>query len=308
MKVNNYEVVERHNRPSVLSKVALRAKFYNDGIPADPYEISSVAIFNESDNFSPSSILNGNVLDSDTSATVLMGFGNSATVVTDSTFDSSNYTPGTTASGIYRLDTGDYVVILDGTLSLSGEYEGTPIANQTSSTGEFLDVWTVKFVSGSDYRALINDFELFDDTFFMVTEDLSLTVKNKMINKRIKYGSKQKLQIETYVQINNPIDEAIKNIFKDSVVTNPKLRILKLNENRALPAHVEVSGYSDTSASIEVTSEDTILFNWDTSELATLPEVAAGTFGPLTGIYMVQAKFDLLDQTIVTPEFFIQVS
>ncbi len=308
MKVNNYEVIERHNRPSVIQKVALRAMFYNDGVPTDPYEISSVAVFNESVNFSPSTVLSANVLTDAASGLVLMGFANSATETTDSAFDSSNYTPATTASGIYKLDTGDYVAILDGTLDLSGEYEGVATANAVSSTGEFIDIWTVKFVSGSDYRALINEFELFDDTFFMVTEELSITVKNKLINKRIKYGSKQKLQLESYIQINNPIDEAIKNIFKDSVVTNPKLRIVKLNENRALPAHVEVSGYSDTSGSIEVTSEDTILFNWDTSELTSLPEVADGTFGPLTGTYMIQAKFDVLDQTIITPEYFIQVS
>jgi hypothetical protein len=32
MKVNTYDVVERHNRPDVLQRVGLRTLFYNDGV------------------------------------------------------------------------------------------------------------------------------------------------------------------------------------------------------------------------------------------------------------------------------------
>ncbi len=42
MQLNGTAVVDRHNRPTVIQKVALRAFFINDGEYYDPNDISGV--------------------------------------------------------------------------------------------------------------------------------------------------------------------------------------------------------------------------------------------------------------------------
>jgi hypothetical protein len=308
MKVNTIDVIERHNRPDVMQKVGLRVLFYNDGILVDPYEISSVSVFSKDATFDPSTILDGATLASSTSAIVHMNFGNSATLTTDSIFDASNYTPGTTASGVFKLDTGDYVVILDGTVALSGAYEGVAIANSASATKEYVDVWTVKMSAGSSYKALINQFELFDDTFFTITEPLILHTSTKLVNKHFKLGSKQKIHVTTKINIENNIDQAIQNIFKDSVLTDAQFRIVKLNDGSHLANHVEVSGFSDTSALIDITSNNDMLLLWDTNDLKTHASVATGAFGSITGTYMLQVKYTVLDEDVQSQDFYFIVS
>lgn len=311
MKINNNTVVDRSNRPGVLQRVALRTLFLNDGSYTDPYAISSVTVFRLVDNTSPSSLLtSGSLLDiTIASATVLMGFANSSTLTSNSAFSSTNYTPGTTASGIFKLNTGEYAVVLDGSVALSGGYEGTRIENRASSVDSYIDIWTVKFSSNGGWNLVINQFNLYDDTFFAITEPLLIKARTVLTNKKVQLGSKVDLVFNTDLTISNRnIGTSIKNIFKDSVLLNPQLRIYKGNDDNNLPSRVEVSGYSDTSALIDVTADNTLVFNWDTNNLSTLSAVLAGTFGPLTGAYYAQLKYTILNQTIVTDPMALIVS
>jgi hypothetical protein len=301
MKINNIDVVERHNRPGVLQKVALRSFFVNDGQYQDPYQISSVSIFKLTANTSPNTILDDdNLIDPIlASGVILMNFANSSVTTTNTAFNTSNYSTG--ASGIYKLGTGQYAVVLDGSVDLSGIYNGTTIPNQASTTTNYIDVWSVKMAQGSEYAVYINEFTLHDDTLFSVTEPILLTTSNKLRNKNVKLGSKVDLTVMTEFNLGNKdIDSSIKNLFKDSVIVNPSVQIVKLNDDYTLPARVTVSAFADTSAYTDVTSDNTIIFNWNTNALYTLPTTLNGTFGPLTGAYQIQVKYSVLNQVILS--------
>jgi hypothetical protein len=301
MDLNGYSIVSRHNRPTVLNRVALQVNFINNGVYQDPYAISSVTIVPLTANTSPSSVLtSSNILDASiVSAIVKMNFQNSSTLVTNSTFNASTYAPGSTASGIYRESTGKYVVVLDGAVSLSGAYEGTVIQNTASAVGDFVDIWTVKWVSSNDWQVFINRFHLYNDTVFTITEPLLVTPHARLANKRVKLNSVVDLKIPVEVTIQNRnIPESVKNIFQESFIVNPSIQIVKLNHDDApLASRVVVSSFSDTSSTCDVTADNTILFNFNTSNLFTLPAVANGTFGSISGEYTVQAKFTILNQT-----------
>lgn len=310
MQLNNYTVVDRHNRPGVLQRVGLRTFFINDGSYADPYAISSVGVFRLSDNSSPSSILSqDNLVDeSVASAVILMNFANSAVQTTDSCFSTSNYTPGNTASGIFKVGTGQYIVILDGQVDLSGSYNGSTIENTVSAIGDYIDVWTVKFVSSGPYEIFINQFTLHDDTLFTITEPLLLQTNNKLTNKYVNLGSKVDLKITTDIHVGNgKILNAIKNIFKDSVITNPSIEITKENQDFTLPSRVTVSAFADTSALVDTTSDNTMILSFDTNNLYTLPAVLNGTFGPLTGSYILRVKYNILNQTIISDHLYFVI-
>lgn len=143
----------------------------------------------------------------------------------------------------------------------------------------------MKFADGSDYQTIINDFRLFNDTFFSVTEPVLLETRNKLINKHIALSSIENLKVTTEITIqNNQIDNSIKNIFKDSAITSGMIQIDKVNEDTTtLPSHVSVSSFNQTSSLVDVTSDNTLVFNFDTTKLATHPNVAlfAGLTGPI---------------------------
>ena len=304
MKINNIEVVDRHNRPSVIQKVALRSFFINDGVYQDPHSVSSVTIFKLASNTSPSSILNSDSLIdvSVASSVVVMHFANSSVDPLNASFNTSNYT-GTTANddAIFRLGTGQYVVVLDGTIAQQGMFNGVLINNTASSVTNYIDVWTVKMSANSDYATYINEFRLHDDTLFTTTQPLLVTTSNKLRNKHVKIGSKIDLVVSTEFNVGNKdIDSSIKNIFKDSIITSPSIQIVKLNDDYTLPSRVVVSSFANTSATTDVTSDNSLIFNWDTNSLYTHPSVLNGTYGPLTGAYQIQVKYTVLNQTILS--------
>tara|TARA_R110000796_G_scaffold230171_1_gene347801 strand:- start:117 stop:1061 length:945 start_codon:yes stop_codon:yes gene_type:complete len=314
MQLNETNLVDRNNRPTVLQKVALRAFFINDGEYYDPADISGVTIFSDESNFSPSSILSGNILSPTIlSSTVLMSFGASAND-SGAALNVSSYVPtdASSLSGVYRVKQGEYVCVLDGTQGLSGEYSmngsSLSIKNGASAVGDYIDCWTIKFADGSDYQTIINNFALYNDTFFSVTEPVILQSRNKLINKHVTLSSIENLKITTSITIqNNSIDDSIKNIFRQSAITSGMVKIDKINEDSTtLPSHVTVSGFSDTSGHIDITSDNTLIFNFDTTTLATHPNVAE--FAGLTGSYRITAKYNLLNETIVTPPYYFIVS
>lgn len=313
MDINGYEAVDRHNRPSVDQRVALKAYFINDGVYQDPVAISGVTVFSKAANTSPSTLVGdpmASLISSGVSSNVLMHFSNGVVNTTAAEFDVTNYAPAADASGIFRLGTGQYVVILDGTVNLSGAYgfwgrgARTQIANTASAATDYLDLWTVQFAEGSNYQSMIQDFALHDDTFFVISEPLLLKTTSKLTTKKIKLNSRIDLKISNEITLENKgLDSATINIFKDSSIDSGAFQIVKHNEEAGLPSRVIVKSFSDTESDLDITSDNTMIYNWDTSELATHAQSVAGNLGSLTGHYSVQARFDLLNQYILTDLF-----
>jgi hypothetical protein len=309
MQINGYSIVDVNNRPSVLQKVGIRAYFLNGGIYTDPYQISSITIFDLSSNTYPDTVLNSdNLLTS--GLTPKMNFANSSTLTSNSAFNASNYTPGSTASGIFKISTGLYAVVLDGGASLSGVYEGSTVANSASAVGDYIAVWTAKLFQSGSWQTIIQKFHLFNDTFYTLNEPLLLTVRNQLHPKYLRLGSKVDLKVGTDITIGNTdLPQEVKNIFRDSVIQNPQFKILKINDGTPnLPAQVTVSSFAQTSSTIEITSDNTLVFNFDTNALATHPEALAGNMGSVVGTYALQAKFDILNQTFVTDLLHFQLT
>lgn len=302
MQINNTAVTTRRARPGVLEKVALEVFFIQNGTLTDPYSISGVGVFALSSNGSPSSVLGTDSLIA-SDVTPLMWFANSALETSNVAFSVSNYTPGVTASGIFKLATGRYAVVLDGTVALSSTFNGTTIANAVSAIGDYIDVWQVKFVQAGGWNVVCNQFYLFNDNFFTITEPLLLTARSTLNPKEIRIGSKMDLKVAIDITIGNRnLEPSLKNVFREAVVESPQFKIIKFNDGISqLPAHVTVSGYSDTSGLIDITSDNTMLLNFDTSQLFTHAELLAGNFGSVTGSYGLQAKFSILNQTFVSP-------
>lgn len=315
MQLNGVAVVDRHNRPTVLQKVALRAFFINDGEYYDPYDISGVTVFQQNSNFSPSSVLEGNLLASGLDEDlILMHFTPSGDDGGTTGQDPSGYVANSllAASGVYRVRKGEYVAVLDGTQDSSGIYDfhgsSVTIANSASASDNYIDCWTIKFAESSDYQTLINEFRLYDDTFFTITQPLLLASRNKLINRHITLDSIENLKVTTEITVQNKdIDDSIKNLFKDSAITSAKVKIDKINEDSTnLPAYVTVSGFDDTASLVDITSDNTIIFRFDTTTLTTHPSVA--DFAGVTGTYRLTAKYNLLNETIVSPPYYFTVS
>ena len=328
MQLNNFTIVDRHNRPTTMDAVGLRTIFINDGVQVDPYAISAVSIFAREN-------LN-TILDSDgmVSAEPLMQFSNLNNGVlvsgpSEALFANTNYVPtsagancsvgvgGTTCagvSGIYRYTTaatpGEFVVVLDGGIALSGIWDGvagSSLGNAASSVKEYVDVWTVQLSQNSNWQVLINEFSLFGDTFFSITQPMMLKTRNSLANKHIQLGSKVNVKIPTEITVENrDIDSSIKNLFKQSIITSASCEIVKLNDDVTLPSRVTVYSFADTEGLVDITSDNTLVYSWDTSTLATALALAGG--GTANGTYTIQAKYTLIDEVILSPRFPLIVS
>ena len=315
MQVNNTVVVDRGNRPNVSQRIGLRTFFINDGAYVDPYEISSVQLFTKSATLTPNSVVGASNL---VSSVPLMEYGASGETRTDnSNFDPTNYTPGVMASGIYRLAQGDYVVILDQTLALSGwnyTNDTQVAASGLSAVNDYVDLWTVKLDSASKYQVITNKFSLHEDTFFAFTEPLLLTTTNKLMNKHVRLGEKVDLKVGTATTIQNEnIGRDVQNIFKDSVITSASMEVKKVNQDIHFDGPFTVISFAQSlptasTQPVTITQDNTIIMNWDTTQLKDLTSFGDGTFGSLTGSYSVQVKYTLLNETIISPLFYLTVS
>lgn len=310
MRLNNLDLVDRNNRPSVDSRVALRVMFINDGEYVDPSEIRDVMVFKRTPSISPSSILDSDGLVAQEYSSYMAAYFAPSAQESGPALYPSSYQYG--ASGVYRYAQGDYVCVLDGISGVSGSHSlwgtQTVVANTASTTGEYFEVWTVRYPGQSDYKTVFNWFNLYNDTFQTITEPLMIRAHNELSVKKIPIGSKRDLKITSEFTIENKeIDQNIKNLFKTNIAVNPQIEIVKVNEDINLPARVEVSGFSDTSSLIHVTSKNTFVFTWDTEDLLTHPSLLAGTFGSPTGVYYVRVKYKLMNEEIISPRLFLQV-
>jgi hypothetical protein len=310
VQVNNTTVVDRGNRPNISQRIGLRIFFINDGEYVDPYEISSVQLFKQSDTLTPLSVLGSDGL---VSSKPLMTFGASGdTQTTSSKFNSSNYLPSVTASGIYRIKQGEYVVVLDETLNLSGWDTNTSTqlaVSSLSAVNNYVDMWAVKLDAASKYQLITNNFALYEDTFFAFTEPLLLTTRNALMNKHVRLGEKLDLKVTTETTLQNKtIDKSIQNIFKESVITKGLMEIRKVNQEINIDGPFTVASFLSTNGLVDITTDNTLLMNWDTALLKDNESFKAGTFGSLTGTYSVQVKYNILNQTFISPLFYLTVS
>jgi len=325
VQVNTTEVIDRNNRPNVSQRIGLRTFFMNDGAYVDPYEISSVQLFAESATLSPNSVLGDDNL---VTAIPLMTFAASAptaggtmihctqpgaTGPCEDAFDPDNYYPAPTASGIYRLSEGEYVVVLDQIEALSGwDYttETQLAASSLSTVGDYVDLWAVKLNSASKYQIITSKFSLNEDTFFAFTEPLLLTTSNRLMNKHVRYGETIDIKVGTEVTIQNEdVTKSIQNIFKESVLTDAFITIKKVNQNPAFDGPftvVPTTSLVGGTTPMDITGDNTLIYNWDTT--TTIDAMTTQTFGSPTGTYSVQVKYTVLNQTIISPLFYLTVS
>jgi hypothetical protein len=330
MQLNGVTLVNRFNRPGVGQKVAIRTLFINDGKFIDPYDVSACTIFTKLANASPASIVDGTdgLISSDATSVVLMNFNISGNPVGADGHDGTGtkvtsqrmvtpamqanyplwnppYVPGDRASGIHRVGLGDYVAVLDGSIDLSGTYDirypyqgGIEVANGASSVQDYIDVWTVKLYSGSEYQLFINSFSLYNDTFTTITEPLLITTRNKLINKKLRFGEKVDMKITTDITIqNSTLPEETKNILRDYQITSPQVKIERINEDSInQPARTEIKGYTEAS----ITTDNTILYTFDTA-------TALGSVVP-AGTYIITAKYSYLTENFVSPPFYFTIT
>jgi len=203
-------------------------------------------------------------------------------------------------SGVYRLGLGEYAVVLDGGLSLSGvRHDGVESVNKASGTGDYIDVWTVKLTENSPWSTFINNFRLFSDTFYTLTEPLLLRTSNRLINKHVSLGSKIDLKISTEMTVENRnISQDTKNLMKEIGLNKAAIKIERVNEGSHLPSRVTVSSFAATSGLLDVTADNTLVHSWDTDDLSLNDNKS--DMGGFVGTYYITAQYTILNQKIIS--------
>ena len=306
---NGYTVIKRWNRPSVTLKNQLEMYFTNNGSYFHPHSVSTVYIIPDSylgsgnasslTNGSPDIYINRMASDIGTSSYGLLNatglssvqatFGGSSTLVN---MNPSSFSANTSAaSGIYSgstsADPGHYQVILDG---------GNPAFSSFSAVGKYFDVWLVKDFSATDassgWQLYWNKFEVFSDRIVTFTEPYEVTTKNKLVQKYIQLSSIPTLRVETDVFLaNRNMADDLKDIWREQVITDAQIRIRKRNpRTTGLITDIIPSGGGWQSDNVNINSTNTISYTWNTEALE-------------TGDYIVQVKYNLLEQTFVSEEF-----
>jgi len=301
---NTYTVVKRYNRPSILTKTLLETFFTNNGSYFDPESISSVSILPDTTktNGSPDIYINRDASAVGTSSYgKLNASGLSATVayfdVSDGVVGGSVLQPvssysGTStnnASAIFSAGEGHAAVVADGAAFPS--YSSLGI-----SDGKWFDVWLVKDFPTADasagWKLYWNKFTTYQDRIVQFTEPYQITTHSKLEQKYVQLSSVVTLRITTDQFVaNENMSKDLKTIWRDGVIDSAEIRIRKRNpETTGTITNIEPSAGGFTPSGVEVSSEDTILYTWNTS-------------GQAKGDYIVQVKYTLLEQTFVSPEF-----
>lgn len=242
--------------------------------------------------------------------------------------------PCSGVSGIYRIGEGEYGLVLDGILN--GELSGVSdefteealgiygnIHNTASAATTYTDIWTVKLTKNSPWTTVINNFELFTDTFYTLTEPPIISTNHKLMNSRIKLGSKIQLKVVVDLTLQNRnIDSSLKNIFKNMALHNAKFKIMKVDQQAdSFPSRVTILDFGGSAPygavdpgtglpemiepSIDVTSDNTLLLFFDT-ELS-LRDFPPKDLATPVGTYSVEVEYDLLRETIRSPLMFFMI-
>ena len=146
---------------------------------------------------------------------------------------------------------------------------------------------------------------------FATTEPLAVTTNNKLIQRYIDIGSKKSLQIKTELVIDSePMKASLRNLMEQgALLQNPEIAITKLNETPGMTSRVQITGTETvgqpdspfTANGVRLDSHGTISYIFDTTNIT--PFYTDETLGGPTGVYEVQVKYNLLDETILSPKF-----
>ena len=79
---------------------------------------------------------------------------------------------------------------------------------------------------------------------------------------------------------------------------------MKVNDNPTLDGPFVVLNFFNTQT-VNVTSDGTILYTWDTTGLDAL---AGANFGEVKGTYAVQVQYSVNTETIISPRFYVTVN
>ena len=304
LSINGIDFPERHEKPAVGNKVALRALFYNDGQLMDPADVSGVSLYKYTD-YATTLLFDASNLPS---ATPLMQFqpsGSSPDGVADYTATWGGGTAFSQASGVFKVGTGDFVAPVRMDKALKGWWRGTELTASSALSGAvtYLDVWTVKLLAGSTYQAFIHKWSLYEDTFFSVTEPLLVKTSTTLSNKHLRLGEIVDLKAPVEVTVENRnISQSIINTLKSTLITSGAFKINKVNDNTSLEGPFTVSGFSDTISAVNTTSDGTLIYQWDTSQIPT-----SSTFGEGKGTYSVQVQYYANGQKVISPRFYVSV-
>ena len=292
---NGYTVVKRYNRPSILQRTQLDMFFTNNGSYFTPYQVSACYILPDTTtaNGSPDIYINRTASDVGTSAYGMLNATGLSAVV--ATYDVSNggalqpesvYNPSTSSvSAIYSGTNQKLSVIADGVAHPSFSSLGV-------SNGKWFDVWLIKDFSTVDasagWKLYWNKFETFQDRIVSFTEPFQVTTRNERSQRYVELSSVVTLRVTTDVFLaNRNMTQDEKNVWRNTVIDSAEIRIRKRNP-RTTGLITDIVDW--TSSGVEVTSENTILYTWDTSAQE-------------TGDYIVEVKYTLLEQTFYSEEF-----
>jgi len=319
---NGITVINRGNRPSPISPCKLDFIWIKDGSYQNPFQVCSVHIFPNTQFGSPNPYVNLTAGDADyglvssTSTNYIFRNykrnGAGARIGFDANVsawaDEGDYVGGNSASAIFNTSPGNFSVILQP----GAEYFPTtapsnswlPVSsNSASATGDFLDIWTLVDVEGSRAQIYVNSFKLNSASVVAVTEPLLVTPTNKLIQRYVEVGSKEKLRVKTSLVVDNdPISDSLRNLLETgSLLSKPQMRIVKLNESPELTSRVLVQDWADTSGSLQLDSQNMMNYLWDTNSI--VPKYEDDVLGGSRGVYEITVKYNILTETFYSPKF-----
>ena len=327
---NDITVINRANRPSPISPCKLDFIWIKDGSYQNPFQVCSVHIFPNTQFGSPNPYVNltagganYGLVSSTATEYIFHNYNRNAEGVRDG-FDASMdgmaaetaYTGGNSASAIFNTSPGNFSVILQP----GAEYFPTtapannwlPVSeNSASATGDYLDIWTLVDVEGSRAQIYVNSFKLNSNSNVALTEPLLVTPTNKLIQRYVEVGSKEKLRVKTELVVDNqPITNDLRNLLETgSLLSNPQMRIVKLNESPELTSRVMIQDFEDTAGTIQLDSNNLISYLWDTDKLnpdgsyGIIPKYADDRLGGARGVYEITVKYDILTESFYSSKF-----
>ena len=319
---NDITVINRANRPSPISPCKLDFIWIKDGSYQNPFQVCSVHIFPNTQFGSPNPYVNltageanYGLVSSTATDYIFRNYkrnGVGARVGFDANVSAcaveADYVGGNSASAIFKTSPGNFSVILqpeanyfpttapaNGWLPVSG--------NSASATGDYLDIWTLVDVEGSRAQIYVNSFKLNSNSNVALTEPLLVTPTNKLIQRYVEVGSKEKLRVKTELVVDNePITNDLRNLLETgSLLSKPQMRIVKLNESPELTSRVMVQDFGDTSGSIQLDSQNLISYLWNTETIA--PKYADDIMGGSRGVYEITVKYNILTESFYSPKF-----
>tara|TARA_R110001583_G_scaffold9651_1_gene45473 strand:+ start:16212 stop:17183 length:972 start_codon:yes stop_codon:yes gene_type:complete len=318
MKINNITVVPRKNRPTPLGKTLLEFFYVKNGVYSDPYQVCSVVAIRDQSasstrlglisngdpeaylDYNASSTEYGLVVSSTTSAVDMRWVNFSGpgrvrqTLPSNESFNVTSYDGSVSAaSGIYRIKEGHFGVILQPlAVSTSALTDiGGPLVSDYAAThshasgvGKYYDFWTIVDFEGAQSKVYINTFDLWNDTILGLAEPLSVTSRNKLLQKYVNVNSVVSLSISTTIALNDTsVPKDVRSIFNNAVIQAAQIQIKKFDENNeeweTLQAFTDVDN---------ITSNDTMKYGYTFSNV---------------GRYQIQVKYSLMDETIYSDKF-----